>query len=104
MIELKRMNVILGLQSSGKSTMLKVACFCDWMERQIVLTQDPNRYCKPDFFVHNLETFHKLEGFWQDDSYIRYAMMSSRLNTMQRRTRAITIGHRRPPSVGDTGV
>ena len=71
-IEMKRMNVILGPQSSGKSTVLKVACFCDWMERQIVLTQDPDRYCKPDFFVHNLETFHKLEGFRQDDSYIRY--------------------------------
>ena len=36
-IKLKRFNVILGPQSSGKSTLLKVACFCDWMERQIVM-------------------------------------------------------------------
>lgn len=71
-IELKRMNVILGPQSSGKSTVLKVACFCDWMERQIALTQDPERYCNPDFFVRNLVGFHKLEGFMQEDSYIRY--------------------------------
>lgn len=71
-VELKRMNVILGPQSSGKSTILKVACFCDWMERQIVLTQDPDRYCNPKFFVNNLVAFHKLEGFMQDDSYIRY--------------------------------
>lgn len=71
-IEVKRMNVILGPQSSGKSTVLKVACFCDWMERQIALTQDPDRYCKPDFFVQNLVGFHKLEGFMQSDSFIRY--------------------------------
>ncbi|MGN0234624.1 MAG: AAA family ATPase [Bacteroidaceae bacterium] len=71
-VELKRMNVILGPQSSGKSTVLKVACFCDWMERQIALTQVPERYCKPDFFVQNLVGFHKLEGFMQADSYFRY--------------------------------
>ena len=40
-IELKRVNLILGPQSSGKSTVLKVACFCDWMERQIAITQTP---------------------------------------------------------------
>lgn len=71
-IELKRINVILGPQSSGKSTVLKVACFCDWIERQIALTQDPERYCKPDFFVRNLVDFHKLEGFMQTDSYFCY--------------------------------
>lgn len=71
-IELRRMNVILGPQSSGKSTVLKVACFCDWMERQIALTQAPEQYCKSEFFVQNLVGFHKLEGFMQSDSYIRY--------------------------------
>lgn len=71
-IELKRVNVILGPQSSGKSTVLKIACFCDWMERQIAISQDPERYCKPDFFVRNLVEFHKLEGFMHPDSYIGY--------------------------------
>ena len=71
-INLKRMNVILGPQSSGKSTVLKIACFCDWMERQIVLTQEPEKYCEPSFFVKNLVEFHKLEGFMQTDTYIRY--------------------------------
>lgn len=71
-INLKRMNVILGPQSSGKSTVLKIACFCDWMERQIVLTQEPEKYCEPSFFVKNLVEFHKLEGFMQADTYIRY--------------------------------
>lgn len=71
-IELKRINLILGPQSSGKSTVLKVACFCDWMERQVALTQDPEKYCQPDFFVKNLVGFHKLEGYMHNDTYIRY--------------------------------
>lgn len=72
-INLKRVNVIIGPQCSGKSTVLKVACFCDWMERQIEISQDPNYYCNPSFFVKNLVTFHKLEGFMQENTYISYA-------------------------------
>ena len=72
-INLKRVNVIIGPQSSGKSTVLKVACFCDWMERQIEISQDPDYYCNPTFFVKNLVTFHKLEGFMQENTYISYA-------------------------------
>lgn len=71
-IELKRINLILGPQSSGKSTVLKVACFCDWMERQIALSQNPEKYCQPDFFVKNLVDFHKLEGYMHKDTYIHY--------------------------------
>ena len=50
-IKLKRVNLIIGPQSSGKSTVLKVACFCDWMERQIELTQKPWEYCN-----HNVQS------------------------------------------------
>lgn len=71
-LDLKRLNIILGPQSSGKSTVLKVACFCDWMERQIALSQNPDKYCNPAFFVQNLVTFHKLEGFMHQDTYFRY--------------------------------
>lgn len=71
-IELKRINVILGPQSSGKSTVLKVACFCDWIERQVAISQDPDRFFNPSFFVKNLVEFHKLEGFIQKDSLIKY--------------------------------
>lgn len=71
-IELKRVNLILGPQSSGKSTVLKVACYCDWIERQVSISQDPARYFQASFFVQNLVEFHKLEGFMQPSSFIRY--------------------------------
>lgn len=71
-IELKRVNLIIGPQSSGKSTVLKIACFCDWMERQIELTQNPDKFCEYGTFVSNLVDFHKLHGYIQPDSEIRY--------------------------------
>lgn len=71
-MDLKRVNIIIGPQSSGKSTILKIACFCDWMERQIELTQNPDKYCDSNFFIENLIGFHKLEGYLQQETYIRY--------------------------------
>ena len=71
-IELKRVNLIIGPQSSGKSTVLKVACYCDWMERQIELTQKPERYCDAETFVFNLINFHRLKGYLKADTYISY--------------------------------
>lgn len=71
-IQLRRINLIIGPQSSGKSTVLKIACFCDWMERQIELTQDPDRYCNADAFVNNVVNFHKLTGYMKDDTFIGY--------------------------------
>lgn len=71
-IELKRVNLIIGPQSSGKSTVLKIACFCDWMEKQIELTQNPEKFCEFNTFVSNLVDFHKLHGYIQPDSEIRY--------------------------------
>lgn len=71
-MDLRRVNIIIGPQSSGKSTILKIACFCDWMERQIGLTQNPDKYCDSNFFIENLIGFHKLEGYLQQETYIRY--------------------------------
>lgn len=71
-IDIKRLNLIIGPQSSGKSSVLKIACYCDWVERQIETTQDPDRFCNPQSFVGNLIGFHKLEGYMKPDSYIMY--------------------------------
>ena len=71
-INLKRINLIIGPQSSGKSCVLKIACYCDWVERQIELTQEPDRFCNSQTFVNNLIVFHKLYGFLKPKSYIKY--------------------------------
>lgn len=71
-VQLKRVNVILGPQSSGKSTVLKVACFCDWMERQIEITQKPWKFCQREVIMENLIRFHRMDGYICDDTFIRY--------------------------------
>lgn len=32
-IELKKVNIFMGPQSCGKSTLAKIICFCTWMEK-----------------------------------------------------------------------
>ncbi|MGL4583490.1 MAG: hypothetical protein ACRCVU_10970, partial [Flavobacterium sp.] len=71
-IDLKRINVLIGLQSSGKSTINKIACHCSWVEKELYsyLNAVPPELVAD--FEELLIDFHKLEGFFSDDSYIKY--------------------------------
>lgn len=71
-IELKRINVIIGPQSSGKSCVLKTACYCAWVEKRIELTQTADFFAKDNNFLNELERFHKLKGYIKDDTFISY--------------------------------
>jgi ABC-type lipoprotein export system ATPase subunit len=71
-IELARVNVIIGPQSSGKSCVLKIACFCTWVEKKIELTQSTGDFSKDGYFIQELTRFHKLKGYFKNDSYIGY--------------------------------
>ena len=71
-IELKRINVIIGSQSSGKSCVLKTACYCTWVEKRIELTQTSDFFAKDNNFLNELERFHKLKGYIKDDTFIQY--------------------------------
>ena len=71
-IRLSRVNLIIGPQSSGKSTILKVACYCDWLEKQIEITQNPDKYCDAESFLFSLINFHKLSGYMRNNTYIAY--------------------------------
>lgn len=63
-LDLKRVNVIIGPQSAGKSCILKIACFCAWAEKRIQLEQDDNSFKDSAFIKSNLINFHKLGGFF----------------------------------------
>ena len=71
-IELKRINVIIGSQSSGKSCVLKTACYCTWVEKRIELTQTADFFATEDNFLKELERFHKLKGYIKADTFISY--------------------------------
>ena len=71
-LDLKQVNVLIGPQSSGKSTLGKVACFCAWVEKQVALEQSFERFRREGVFIGSLVTFHKMEGYFSPDSEIVY--------------------------------
>lgn len=71
-IEMAKVNVIIGPQSSGKSCVLKIACFCTWVEKKIELAQSVGDFAKNDYFIQELTRFHKLYGYFKKDSFIAY--------------------------------
>jgi predicted ATPase len=48
-IYLKQINVIIGPQSLGKSTILKIASYCTWVEKKIELQQDSSIFAGDKF-------------------------------------------------------
>ena len=50
-VELNKVNVFIGPQSSGKSTINKVACFCTWVEKQVALDQSFDYFLQDGIFI-----------------------------------------------------
>ena len=71
-LQLGQVNIITGLQSSGKSCVLKTACYCTWVEKRIELTQQTDFFEREDTFLTELIRFHKLKGYEKQDTYIEY--------------------------------
>ncbi len=71
-LDLKRINVLIGLQSSGKSTINKIACHCSWVEKEIYINQSPRDFEFETYFENQLIEFHKLEGFMNSKSFIEF--------------------------------
>lgn len=66
--ELNKINVFMGPQSSGKSTIAKIVSYCSWFEKNVIL--HPSK--RPDFF-EELITFHNLEdSYFSENSRIKY--------------------------------
>ena len=71
-IFLKDVNVIIGEQSIGKSCVLKVSCFCTWVEKRIAIEQNARRFEKKGVFLEELMNFHRLNGYVHEKTYIGY--------------------------------
>ena len=72
-ISLNRINVFMGPQSSGKSTIAKIISFCTWVEKDVATGQSLSEYQKnKTYFRERLESFHKIKGYFNSDSYINY--------------------------------
>lgn len=72
-ISLNKINVFMGPQSSGKSTIAKIISFCTWVEKDVATNQSLSEYQEnKTHFRERLESFHKIKGYFNSNSYIHY--------------------------------
>lgn len=71
-IDLGRVNLIIGMQSSGKSCVLKTACYCAWVEKRLQLTQKPNGFGSGSGFIDIMTAYYKMGAYVHPDTYIAY--------------------------------
>lgn len=71
-LTLGQVNIITGMQSSGKSCVLKTACYCSWVEKRLELTQKVNGFGKGSAFIDTMADYYKMSGYIQDGTYIEY--------------------------------
>ena len=74
-IELTPVMLFIGMQSTGKSTLMKILCFCSWIEKKIMLEGEDlvSKYTHYNRFVRELKTFHRLDSlFFNADSEIHF--------------------------------
>ena len=68
--DLNKINVFMGPQSSGKSTIAKIISFCLWVEKNVCLFRDTLDIELN--FQKILEDYHQLHGYFNEGSYIQY--------------------------------
>jgi predicted ATPase len=73
-LALNKINVFMGPQSSGKSTIAKLISHCTWVEKDVATSQSLELYQEnKDYFVNCLKDFHKLNGYFKHpDRYVSY--------------------------------
>lgn len=71
-LDLDRIAVIIGMQSSGKSSILKMACFCSWVEKRIQLAQSDKMFQEPDAFRNLFTSYYGLDGYFKADTIVKY--------------------------------
>lgn len=71
--DLNKVNVFMGPQSSGKSTIAKIISYCTWVEKDVATSQSLEDYQKNEnYFRERLEIFHKIKGYFKPNSFIEY--------------------------------
>lgn len=69
---LGNVNIITGMQSSGKSCVLKLACYCSWVEKRLQVTQKVNGFGKGTTFIDLLTKYYNIKGYIKDNTYLEY--------------------------------
>ncbi len=71
-IEMSRINLIIGMQSSGKSCVMMLACYCSWVEKRIALRQSPSDFESGSAFLDMMTSYYHSKGYVHPDTFIDY--------------------------------
>lgn len=67
-LNLNKVNIIMGPQSSGKSTIAKIISYCQWVEKRFVLDGEYR-----EDFTKRFKEFHRIgDSYFNKDSFIEY--------------------------------
>jgi len=72
--DLNKVNVFMGPQSSGKSSIAKIISYCTWLDKKILndsLNKDVSSVIKGDGpkYINELKTYHRLtEGYFSENT------------------------------------
>lgn len=74
-VPVSQVMLLIGEQSTGKSTFMKILCFCCWLEKQVMIGGDSivSKYTHYYRFWNELKKFHHFnDDFLSDSSFIKY--------------------------------
>ena len=73
-IEYDRFCILIGPQSNGKSTIAKVLCHCQWIEKRCYnnFEEEREKFILGTSFVDGFNEYYRFNGYFRDDSYILY--------------------------------
>lgn len=70
-IQLNRINVFIGPQGIGKSTISKIISFCFWIEKEVLVNQDTS-FIDSKFIQEHLLNFHRINSYFDKESFLRF--------------------------------
>lgn len=71
-IQLNKVNVFIGPQSSGKSTIAKVLSTCSWIEKGVATTMDDGFVADAEAFISLMSDFHKMTKYFDEASEVLF--------------------------------
>lgn len=71
-INLNRVNVFIGPQSSGKSTIAKIVSSCSWVEKEVATMMDENAIADANAFLSLMVDFHKMINYFDEESEVLF--------------------------------
>lgn len=70
-LSLHAVNVLMGPQGCGKSTIAKIICFCCWLEKDCLIHMS-TEHVDMEYVNSHLVDFYRMNSYFRSDSYIHY--------------------------------